>query len=75
MKCPPSVLSGEENIANDESPHKCHSINTYHISTFFNQETQKKFLNFINLQNGSNKSTFNYDYLRTYPKMNFDMPE
>ena len=36
MVCPPSVLIGEENIHNDESPHKCHSIKTYAISTFFN---------------------------------------
>jgi hypothetical protein len=34
----PSALGGEENIANDESPHKCHSVNNYNMRTFFNKE-------------------------------------
>ena len=29
---------GEENIQNEESPHKCHSIQEYHIPTFFNKD-------------------------------------
>ena len=53
-----SALGGEENIMNDESPHKCHSIKTYHIPTFFNKDISVKQL----LQLYSN------------PKINFDLP-
>eukprot|EP00347_Sterkiella_histriomuscorum_P020709 403336778 len=84
-----SVSVGEENIQNDESPHKCHSIKTYHISTFFNNggQQQMKFLSYLSQQSQNiatlssrqyqqiNPQTFNYDYLRTYPKMNFQLPE
>jgi len=43
---------GEENIANDESPHKCHMIRGYNIRTFFNKEIGgvHKLLKFYNQQ-------------------------
>jgi hypothetical protein len=76
IQCPPSAMSGcvvgEENISNEESPHKCHSIKTYHISTFFNKEGQDQSkLHYGMDGKGSIMPSviFNYDQLRAYPKI------
>jgi hypothetical protein len=82
IQCPPSAMSGcfvgEENISNEESPHKCHSIKTYNISTFFNKEDDQSRVSKKFFEGGSQYNpsvVFNYDQLRGYPKINFDMPE
>lgn len=43
---------GEENIANEESPHKCPSVQAYNMRTFFNKEIGHvhKLLKFYNNQ-------------------------
>lgn len=45
-----SALGGEENIMNEESPHKCHSIKAYRMPTFFNKEGGQQLLQYYNGQ-------------------------
>jgi hypothetical protein len=65
------MSGGEENIANDESPHKCHSIKTYAISTFFNNSCPQPTI--LNLLREGNQIT----QLRPHglPKINLILPE
>jgi hypothetical protein len=64
------VLSGEENIMNDESPHKCHSIKTYAISTFFNASSHQPIIKYITVNENNNEVK-----VHGLPKINFNMPE